>query len=385
MSKFDSEHSRLDSLTGLRFIAALLVILNHSAWSRDGGIVEIQGLEWVARLGRLGVPFFFALSGFVLTWSWRPGGRVRDFYQRRFARVYPLHAATWAIVALSILASGMTIPTLGGVLSLLLLQSWVPDTNTSLAVNSVSWTLSCELFFYALTPLLLSWLISRPASALRVAASAVGLMTVAAILQAEQSGLFSTPNELWFFPPFALGFFLMGLACGVAFRQGFRSRIPLWAGLAFAAFNYEAITFLNMNWMTWFGGRMPQSYTGLMFIPGIAVLLASTVSHDLKAHKRSWLSHPAMVRLGEWSFALYLTHPLITRALDKVADVNPQGLAQNVALEAAFVLAAVGLSAVAYHTFERPLESWLRPRRSGVRATAELPSSWSKLEPLPQE
>jgi peptidoglycan/LPS O-acetylase OafA/YrhL len=42
----------------------------------------------------VGVSSFFALSGFVLTWSLRAADTKRAFYRRRFARVYPLHFLT---------------------------------------------------------------------------------------------------------------------------------------------------------------------------------------------------------------------------------------------------------------------------------------------------
>ena len=40
-------------------------------------------------------------------------------------------------------------------LCLLLVQAWVPDPPTILALNPVSWSLACEAFFYLVTPTLI--------------------------------------------------------------------------------------------------------------------------------------------------------------------------------------------------------------------------------------
>ncbi|UCN13634.1 acyltransferase family protein [Cellulomonas iranensis] len=69
-------HGRLDALTGLRFLAALVVVVFHLSLNRfflDAPAL-VDPLQGVLRNGGwLGVTFFFVLSGFVLTWSARPG------------------------------------------------------------------------------------------------------------------------------------------------------------------------------------------------------------------------------------------------------------------------------------------------------------------------
>ena len=81
---------RLDSLTGLRFLAALVVVCSHlpAALGLRGRIL-LGSVDEELALGGAGVLFFFLLSGFVLCWSRRAGDRPLDFYGRRFARIYP--------------------------------------------------------------------------------------------------------------------------------------------------------------------------------------------------------------------------------------------------------------------------------------------------------
>lgn len=72
--------SRLPSLTGLRWIAALLVFGYHAGTMRIVAEPDYQAvIDWLFTLGLSGVEFFFILSGFVLVWSARDGDRRRDF------------------------------------------------------------------------------------------------------------------------------------------------------------------------------------------------------------------------------------------------------------------------------------------------------------------
>ena len=64
----------LDSLTILRGPAALFVFFYHTRWAH---VVPS------ASVGYVGVALFFVLSGFVLTWSYKPADGAKKFYLRR--------------------------------------------------------------------------------------------------------------------------------------------------------------------------------------------------------------------------------------------------------------------------------------------------------------
>ena len=107
----------LDALTGIRGLAAWLVVLYHIRLS----LTALLPGEVIAALakGYLAVDLFFMLSGFVIWYNYadrlRAGGgaETRLFLWRRFARVWPLHAAILAafiaFVAL-LLATGRPAP-----------------------------------------------------------------------------------------------------------------------------------------------------------------------------------------------------------------------------------------------------------------------------------
>lgn len=144
---------RIESLTGLRFLAALLVTAFHVYFSVGARHYPAIAPLFVA-VGPSAVSFFFILSGFVLTWSYRPGTPDTTFYRRRFARIAPAHLVTATVTALLFLSLHIHLSP-GALLSIPLLQSWFPTSSVYFGLNAVSWSLGCEVFFYALFPLIL--------------------------------------------------------------------------------------------------------------------------------------------------------------------------------------------------------------------------------------
>jgi peptidoglycan/LPS O-acetylase OafA/YrhL len=71
-----------------------------------------------------------------------------------------------------------------------------------------------------------------------------------------------------------------------------------------------------------------------------------------------------MVKLGEWSFALYLVHELVLRtALER----GPETISQRPAFAVVGIAVSIPLAGAAYTFFERPIEARLRNRSSRGR------------------
>ncbi|CAM5289982.1 acyltransferase [Streptomyces atroolivaceus] len=134
-----SDRGRLPSLTGLRFWAALLVVLYHL--SRQAG--EIPGLSQAVWYGRSGVTFFFVLSGFVLAWTY-DGATVptRVFLWRRFARIWPLMVVTSAASVGAWLWLDKAVSAKAVVANLLLVHAWIPETEYLKGANPAAWSLT---------------------------------------------------------------------------------------------------------------------------------------------------------------------------------------------------------------------------------------------------
>jgi peptidoglycan/LPS O-acetylase OafA/YrhL len=63
---------------------------------------------------------------------------------------------------------------------------------------------------------------------------------------------------------------------------------------------------------------------GALCIPGFALLIAAYADRDRCGGRPTFASAPAMVKLGEWSFALYLVHELVLRTALELGQAPKQ-------------------------------------------------------------
>lgn len=369
--------NRLDSLTGLRFFAAWLVVVHH--------FTNFALLPYIWRytgFGATGVTFFFVLSGFVLTWSFVPSDTPGRFYWRRFARIWPLHAAT-TLIALPVFYSWRDVPYdwTGIGLSFVLLHAWVPTASTYFAGNPASWSLSCEMFFYALHPLVVRTALGL--KLLGLGAATLIVLGAVFIVVRWSPDWWSDRIVGWMLyisPLFRLGEFLLGIALAAALRRGFR--VPLgvipWAILVGLWFHLEYVFAPAHFSATW---RVLVSQATYVVLPVLyAGVIGAAAQLDFD-DARSWLRTRPMVLLGQWSYALYLVHATIIYALINWIGVRAYSPVKNVAWFGVVTLLAVAASAVLYTVVEHPVEQRLRQfqkrwlaRKAGVQGPRAAPA-----------
>ncbi len=147
----------LPALTGIRTLLAFNIVLFHFTPPYLGPIRPF------VEHGFVFVNVFFLISGFILSYNYFDRGaslNKRDFWLARFSRLYPVYLLV-LIISFKMLeiewhARSRTEFWQGFLLSPLLLQGWSPSLATFW--NTVAWTLSCEVAFYAAFP----WLIRLP-------------------------------------------------------------------------------------------------------------------------------------------------------------------------------------------------------------------------------
>jgi peptidoglycan/LPS O-acetylase OafA/YrhL len=359
----------LPSLTGVRFLAALVVVLVHATAS----FAPVPGISHLVAPGSVGVTFFFVLSGFILTYTAPRGSAIdaRSFYARRFARVYPLHLLTWSVFAILVVSGIASVTPLAAVLNVFLLQAWVPVQDVYFSMNGPSWSLSAEAFFYACFPFLIrritTWSAKTTVRMIVLLFAGAGLIAV--VLHAAFPT--SSVGLLYVNPAYRIWEFVAGICLAHLFRQGVRLNFPGWlVGVAFAAsWTVCAVAAPVLPTLGLGLSALPGHFASLIMFPSVALVIYWLAQAD-GDERPTPVSSRSMVMLGKWSFSLYLIHLPILQ-LFEFALGTAVSLPGAVLRLATVVVVAVGLSGVAFNYFEAPVERAIRRRIS----PPELPAS----------
>ncbi|AUY52713.1 acyltransferase [Streptomyces sp. CB01881] len=306
--------ARLPSLTGLRFVAICVVFASHAALF--GALRTGRDYSVLYPLGALGVSLFFILSGFVLTYSARSGDTAPAFWRRRFVKIYPAHLVAWTAVMLLIWAGnvprvppGSAPPLSHDLANLFLVNTVAPGWWSVDGGNGVAWSLVCELFFYALFPVLLplvrrirpEWLVAGAVAAV-AAAWLVPLLALGLGGAATGSPLGAdlSVDQLfyaYFWPVGRLPEFVLGMVLARLAVHRPRTRVGIVPSAALVVAVLAA------------GPHVLSSVfllTAVTVVP-LALLIRATAAADLNA-TRSLLRSPQAVFLGDISYAFYLLH-----------------------------------------------------------------------------
>lgn len=380
----------LPSLTGLRFLAALLVFLAHtsmlfnplrpavpvSLFSDQHTVKHLS--DFFAPAGPIGVSFFFVLSGFVLTWSLTAGERPGAFWRRRVLKIYPNHIVTWAL-AMWLFASST--PVHAYLANLFLVHGFSNRPDTVQSVNFPSWSLCSEVLFYALFPLFIIGVrrIAERRLWLWAAGMVAGVAAVTVVTTQLVHGGLKVPmyslsvNQQWFgyaFPPPRLFEFVLGMILARIVAAGLWPRIGLLPSLLVFAGGY------------WAAIAAPDPYDfSLTTIVPVAMIICSAASADLRG-AGGWLGGPAMVWLGNVSFAFYLLQaPVIFYGRPKVLHSHTYATLPAIGMLLVMFLATLVAAWLLYSLVEQPvMRRWARsrkqrpPRAPAPRSTDSVPA-----------
>ncbi len=358
--------NQLDSLTGLRFVAALLVFCTHAGFVADlfASRSVMRAIQFTLPLGMVAVSVFFVLSGLVLTWSARPGDTVRGFWWRRLVKIYPNHLVTFTALLVFVVATGVAVtgPANTGVrasgvgfgpavANLFLVHAWVPDPNYSAGVNIVSWSLAAEALFYLLFPVLLKAVRRIPGTWLWPAALvAVALVWSVPLIAMRFGGGPTVPGvgvpEVWFWAPYyfpvsRLPEFVLGMLVARIVREGRAVRVGATVSAVLGVVCLGAGALLL---------PFPFLPAAVTVIP-VGLLIMSLAAGDLRG-RRSWLRRPIPMFLGRISFAFYLVHWPVILMIDWLLGQRQWSTPTALGIVALCLALAVGVAWLLYRFVE---------------------------------
>lgn len=373
----DARPPALPALTGLRFVAALVVVLFHSQFLIEGLSSSGYHAAHLIQSGYIGVSVFFVLSGFILAYTYiLPGGGMRgsrgSFWFARFARVYPvyvlallfslplfLNISIWHPVGVMHLRDVIR----AAILTPTLLQAWTPKK--AWMWDGPAWSLSVEAFFYLVFPYVAVSISRESLRRVLINGALLGVCVLAGpVLFAlrTSSGVWKVTPSVYgpwvaavkFLPLFHLPEFLIGVCAGVIFvnrravdknRRGFS-----WITLASAV---AIIAILSIS------NQIPYLllHDGLL-APLVAVLIYGLATGG--GFLGRMLSTRRMQLLGGASYALYLFHsPLNSYLTIGARYIELDNRAGWDAL-AVYVAASLLLAIVVYVYVEEPARNRLK-------------------------
>jgi peptidoglycan/LPS O-acetylase OafA/YrhL len=356
-------NDRLAALTGLRFAAALGILLFHYGAPLLAGAPA--PLERIRAGGHVWVGLFYLLSGFVLAHAHpSPMGRAarRAFWIARLARLYPAYLLAFALAAPFALerwaglgAAGAAKAIAVGLATVLLVQAWFPAA--ARLWNTPGWSTSVVVAFYLAFPFAAGRLARLSRRGLLAAVAGAWLLSLAfplAWLALRPDGpvadlTWEEPfwlEALKFHPVARAGEFLAGVALGLLARRG-QLRAPPSAATA------AALAALGV--LAWGGVPYVLLHNGAL-VPLFAVVLLG-IARGGGIAGRVLAAPPARV-LGDAAFALYaLQEPLWLWARRLLA---PDAAAPSAAFTLAFLAGAVAVSIAVSSLLERPARRALR-------------------------
>ncbi len=375
--------AKLSALTGLRFVAALHVLLGHEAqWLfedcailvRSDAVSSLFGVSathFVADLvrnlaftGRSSVSLFFVLSGFILAYNYRDtlgkSVALSEFYWMRFARIYPVYLLAFLMVLPFVVARICTETeapgdaTRRGLLNLVLMQAWYPPD--SLSWNAPAWSLSVELFFYVSFPFLLGPMLSAPRRTALGCAVAFCVATQIGVGFGKVHSGEAAP--VWYaffsnFPLLRLSEFTLGIALIRLLPEGRPSSDGHQvAGHPLVLLLAGAACVLAVGWKCegW-GEVVREVMLPLCFACLIYCLSLGTAGRLLGC--------APMTLLGEASYALYITHEAMLPYFETIKRRITGDPEMGKPLRVAFVLAAIMFSVLVLKWLETPARKGL--------------------------
>lgn len=343
---------KLETIEMARGLAAVAVVAFHT--NTAAYAVGLAITEWAAPL-RLGVDFFFVLSGFIIFHVHRGDIGQREkawpYFLKRCIRLFPvlwMVAGSW-IVLRAILGSPTSAEAIGT--TMLLYPSLTEP------VPPVVWTLRHELLFYLAFALMV---FSR-----RIGVTVFAIWTLAVLVQ---MGLIAAGRPIegpmsMVLSSYVLDFVFGAVAAFLASKWKLSSWWPLTIGLVLLAVCF----WLDVNWMPGKSNAMDYVHHANLYLPingfVFGLIVFGLVAVEDKVNVPRW-----GVVLGAASYAIYLIHVIVNSFSQIVASWLGNGTGHVL-----IFVSGIAAGLVLHFGFEKPVTRKLRTLLLPARS-APLPS-----------
>lgn len=324
---------RFYALDLFRFCAALAVVFYHYTARLDSD--SFPTLSTITRFGYLGVPFFFMISGFVISASAEKANPL-DFLVARIGRLYPAYWIGVSFTALVVIFfSTETVLPIDYLANLTMLNNYVGIEN----LDAVYWTLHAELKFYGCIFLLLCFNLFRY---YRVWLGIWALATLTYLM-------FEQPFFMgWLITPFYSPFFISGVACYLIWKEGPKPFMIAILGLSMVLACARAFE------------QAPQFMTDttiwMQFIASLVVIVFHGLFLLLASNRLPLSPARIYIVLGGITYPLYVIHNKAGKALiDTYSPVVGEGL-----MVAIMMTVMLLVSYLIYAYLEGPLAKTLK-------------------------
>jgi peptidoglycan/LPS O-acetylase OafA/YrhL len=319
---------QITSLTSLRGIAALIVVMHHFSYYLLPRIGEILSAHsHFFQNGYLWVDFFFILSGFIMTHVYSKyfsvevsSGNYRSYLFSRFARIYPLHLFV-IVMLIGLEIAKMFLfdpPAFTGkfnltalVASISLLQAF--DLNCPPLFwcdtywNEPAWSISVEFVIYCLFPFLLLFL-SKIDRQFNLIIYLCTLIPILLLIQFTRGNL----DAIIGIPAIAR----CGLECVlgiITYKVYQRGNYQNYINLDLLAIvSIVWIVYVMHNWSDW--GR---SFHDWSILPAFSLLILA-VSTQTNSLILKLINSRSIIYLGTISYSIYLVHWLISELVKTI-------------------------------------------------------------------
>jgi len=349
---------QIKNLTGIRGLAALWVALFHF---QSTAVVATLKLGPVIGGGALGVDIFFVLSGLILAITYAPRFALQgfswslfgDFVIRRFARIYPLHLATFLVMFVSWEVAAQNNYNFRGLVindwwsalcNLLLMHAW--GLTRQLSWNSPSWSVSAEWFAYlAVFPFCVIVMTKRSAAQAMAVAMTVWLLFLGYVFAFRGGELsqVTTDGVLRIIPEFLAGYATYRVVTG-------SRRLP----------SGNLSTLLGLSGLIVILLLPPVALT--LLLPAILLLMIGLYRGGQFVDRV--FGNAVVVFLGEISYSIYMTHIFVLIIANQIVrhlTVAPTATHACLILLAE-VIATLSLGYLGYCLLEAPARKALVPR-----------------------